>query len=48
MNPLPKPCVDTGMGLERLAAVLQHHHSNYRIDLFRALTQAAAELTGLR
>jgi alanyl-tRNA synthetase len=46
MNPLPAPCVDTGMGLERLAAVLQHHHSNYRIDLFRALTQAAAELTG--
>jgi len=45
MNPLPAPCVDTGMGLERLAAVLQHHHSNYRIDLFRALTQAAAELT---
>jgi alanyl-tRNA synthetase len=46
MNPLPAPCVDTGMGLERLAAVLQHHHSNYRIDLFKALTQAAAELTG--
>jgi len=46
MNPLPRPCVDTGMGLERLAAVLQHEHSNYRIDLFRALTRAAAELTG--
>jgi len=46
MNPLPAPCVDTGMGLERLAAVLQHEHSNYRIDLFRALTRAAAELTG--
>jgi alanyl-tRNA synthetase len=46
MKPLPAPCVDTGMGLERLAAVLQHHHSNYRIDLFRALTAAAAELTG--
>ena len=46
MNPLPAPCVDTGMGLERLSAVLQHHHSNYRIDLFRALTQAAAQLTG--
>jgi alanyl-tRNA synthetase len=46
MNPLPAPCVDTGMGLERLAAVLQHHHSNYRIDLFSALTAAAAELTG--
>jgi alanyl-tRNA synthetase len=45
MNPLPAPCVDTGMGLERLAAVLQRHHSNYRIDLFRALTQAAADLT---
>ena len=46
MNPLPAPCVDTGMGLERLAAVLQHQHSNYKIDLFRALTQAAAKLTG--
>ncbi len=45
MNPLPAPCVDTGMGLERLAAVLQHQHSNYRIDLFKALTHAAAELT---
>jgi alanyl-tRNA synthetase len=48
MKPLPAPCVDTGMGLERLAAVLQHHHSNYRIDLFRALTSAAAELTGCK
>jgi alanyl-tRNA synthetase len=46
MKPLPAPCVDTGMGLERLAAVLQHEHSNYRIDLFRALTSAAARLTG--
>jgi alanyl-tRNA synthetase len=46
MKPLPAPCVDTGMGLERLAAVLQHEHSNYRIDLFGALTAAAAELTG--
>ena len=46
MNPLPAPCVDTGMGLERLAAVLQHQHSNYKIDLFSALTQAAAKLTG--
>jgi alanyl-tRNA synthetase len=46
MQPLPAPCVDTGMGLERLAAVLQRQHSNYRIDLFRALTSAAAELTG--
>jgi alanyl-tRNA synthetase len=45
MKPLPAPCVDTGMGLERLDTVLQHHHSNYRIDLFRALTTAAAELT---
>ena len=48
MNPLPAPCVDTGMGLERLAAVLQHHHSNYRIDLFRALTRAAADFTGCK
>ena len=46
MSPLPAPCVDTGMGLERLAAVLQHQHSNYKIDLFRALTGAAAKLTG--
>ena len=46
MKPLPAPCVDTGMGLERLAAVLQHEHSNYQIDLFRALTSAAAKLTG--
>ena len=48
MQPLPAPCVDTGMGLERLAAVLQHEHSNYRIDLFRALTAAAADLTGCK
>jgi alanyl-tRNA synthetase len=46
LTPLPKPCVDTGMGLERLAAVLQHVHSNYEIDLFRALVGAAARLTG--
>ncbi|MDT8320693.1 MAG: alanine--tRNA ligase [Xanthomonadales bacterium] len=46
MKPLPKPCVDTGMGLERIAAVLQGEHSNYGIDLFRALIVAAAELTG--
>jgi alanyl-tRNA synthetase len=46
MTPLPKPSVDTGMGLERLAAVLQGVHSNYDIDLFRALVGRAAELTG--
>ena len=44
--PLPAPCVDTGMGLERLAAVLQHVHSNYEIDLFQALIREAAALTG--
>jgi len=46
MTPLPKPSVDTGMGLERLAAVMQQVHSNYQIDLFRSLVQAAAELSG--
>ncbi|MGB6242127.1 MAG: alanine--tRNA ligase [Castellaniella sp.] len=46
MNPLPKPCVDTGMGLERIAAVLQHVHSNYEIDLFQHLIRAAARETG--
>ncbi|MBA5605296.1 alanine--tRNA ligase [Duganella sp. FT3S] len=46
MNKLPKPCVDTGMGLERLAAVLQHVHSNYEIDLFQNLIKAAARETG--
>ncbi|MET0065044.1 MAG: alanine--tRNA ligase [Candidatus Thiodiazotropha sp.] len=46
MTPLPKPSVDTGMGLERLAAVLQHVHSNYEIDLFAHLIEAAAKLTG--
>ncbi len=46
MAPLPKPSVDTGMGLERLAAVLQGVHSNYEIDLFVNLIQAAAEVTG--
>ena len=43
---LPKPSVDTGMGLERLAAVLQHVHSNYEIDLFQAILRVAAEITG--
>jgi alanyl-tRNA synthetase len=47
MTPLPKQCVDTGMGLERIAAVLQHVHSNYEIDLFQALIQAAARETGV-
>jgi alanyl-tRNA synthetase len=46
MTPLPAPCVDTGMGLERLAAVLQHVHSNYEIDLFVDLIRAAARVTG--
>jgi alanyl-tRNA synthetase len=46
MHPLPKPSVDTGMGLERIAAVLQHVHSNYEIDLFRNLIAAAARETG--
>ncbi|MEJ2405285.1 MAG: alanine--tRNA ligase [Candidatus Thiodiazotropha sp.] len=45
MTPLPKPSVDTGMGLERLAAVLQHVHNNYEIDLFAHLIEAAAKLT---
>jgi alanyl-tRNA synthetase len=44
--PLPAPCVDTGMGLERVAAVLQHVHSNYEIDLFQHLIRHAAQLTG--
>ena len=43
---LPAPCVDTGMGLERLAAILQHVHSNYEIDIFDALIKAAARETG--
>ncbi|EFZ73709.1 alanyl-tRNA synthetase [Escherichia coli RN587/1] len=46
MEPLPKPSVDTGMGLERIAAVLQHVNSNYDIDLFRTLIQAVAKVTG--
>ena len=45
-NPLPHPSIDTGMGLERIAAVLQGKHDNYEIDLFVALIRAAAELTG--
>ena len=48
LAPLPEPCVDTGMGLERLAAVLQGVHSNYEIDLFRDLIAVAAELTGAK
>lgn len=47
MYPLPKPSVDTGMGLERMAAVLQHVHSNYEIDLFQNLLKAAARETGV-
>ena len=46
LSPLPAPCVDTGMGLERLAAILQKVHSNYEIDLFQHLIRVAGELTG--
>ena len=46
LHKLPAPCVDTGMGLERLAAILQHVHSNYEIDIFDALIKAAARETG--
>ena len=46
VTPLPAPCVDTGMGLERLAAILQHVHSNYEIDLFDQLIKAASRETG--
>jgi alanyl-tRNA synthetase len=48
MEPLPRPSVDTGMGLERLAAILQQVHNNYDIDLFQALIAAAAKLTGTK
>src|SRR5690242_18553447 len=48
MHPLPKPSVDTGMGLERISAVLQHVHSNYEIDLFVSLLAAAARETGAK
>ncbi len=48
MAPLPKPSVDTGMGLERLAAVMQGVHSNYEIDLFQSLIKAAAQLVGTK
>jgi alanyl-tRNA synthetase len=47
LNPLPKPSVDTGMGLERLAAILQNVHNNYDIDLFQTLIKSAGELTGI-
>ena len=46
LAPLPAPCVDTGMGMERLAAILQHVHTNYEIDIFQALIKHASELTG--
>ena len=46
VSPLPAPCVDTGMGLERLAAILQHVHSNYEIDIFDGLIKAASRETG--
>jgi alanyl-tRNA synthetase len=46
MHPLPKPSVDTGMGLERIAAVLQHVHSNYEIDIFESLLSGASEILG--
>ena len=48
MKPLPKPSVDTGMGLERIAAVMQGTHNNYEIDLFKTLMSAAAEATGVK
>ena len=48
LNPLPKPSVDTGMGLERMAAVMQGTHDNYSIDLFRKLIAAACDVTGVK
>ncbi|MEO8777057.1 MAG: alanine--tRNA ligase [Rhodanobacter sp.] len=48
LSPLPAPCVDTGMGLERLAAILQNVHSNYEIDLFAHLIRVAGELTATK
>ncbi|WP_300427081.1 alanine--tRNA ligase [uncultured Thalassolituus sp.] len=48
MIPLPKPSVDTGMGLERISAIMQGVHSNYEIDIFQALLKAAGELTGCK
>ena len=48
LHPLPAPSVDTGMGLERISAVMQHVHSNYEIDLFQHLLKAAADATGNR
>ncbi|WP_088332190.1 alanine--tRNA ligase [Lacimicrobium sp. SS2-24] len=48
LQPLPKPSIDTGMGLERISAILQDVHSNYEIDLFQALIKAAAEITGAK
>ena len=48
MTPLPKPSIDTGMGLERVAAVMQGVHNNYDIDLFQSLIKAAAEATGCK
>ena len=46
MEPLPKPSIDTGMGLERISAIMQHVHSNYEIDIFTKLIEAAAKVTG--
>ena len=48
MNPLPKPSIDTGMGLERISAVMQGVHSNYEIDIFKDLINATAKITGCK